>query len=229
MTLAGFDIPLYDICAFVVFALCWSAYIIFIDLSRWSNRTLATSVNMYRMRWMKRLVDRENRVADTTLTTNLMRSVSFLASTSILILGGLFALFGTIDQSYLILKQLPFATNSSKLLFEIKILILSLIFVYAFFQFTWSFRQFNYFNILFGAAPDFNESEQVKRLWVKRAARLLDLAGHSFGSGLRAYYFALAMLAWFFSTTAFIIATLLVVAVQYRREFHSKTYKTLAE
>ena len=59
------------------------------------------------------------------------------------------------------------------------------------------------------------------------AARLNALAANSFNRGLRAYYFALAMMIWFFHAGAFVAATAAVVAVLYRREFRSKTLKAL--
>jgi uncharacterized membrane protein len=46
--------------------------------------------------------------------------------------------------------------------------------------------------------------------------------------GLRTYYFSLALLVWFIHPVAFMITTTWVVAVLYRREFHSKTLKALA-
>jgi len=45
---------------------------------------------------------------------------------------------------------------------------------------------------------------------------------------LRAYYFALAELSWFFHPALFMLTTAWVVSVLYRREFHSKALKILA-
>ncbi len=45
---------------------------------------------------------------------------------------------------------------------------------------------------------------------------------------MRAYYFALAELSWFFHPWAFVVATAWVVLVLYRREFHSKALEILS-
>jgi uncharacterized membrane protein len=47
-------------------------------------------------------------------------------------------------------------------------------------------------------------------------------AGRHFNSGLRALFFVLAYLGWFASPYVMIVATLLVFALLYRRQFHSE-------
>ena len=61
------------------------------------------------------------------------------------------------------------------------------------------------------------------------AARVIDLAGMSYNHGLRAYYFALSVLAWFINPYLFILASSFVVAVLYRREFKSRSLKALLQ
>ena len=48
-----------------------------------------------------------------------------------------------------------------------------------------------------------------------------------FNDGIRAYYFALAELSWFFHPWALMLSTAWVVLVLYRREFHSKALAIL--
>jgi uncharacterized membrane protein len=47
--------------------------------------------------------------------------------------------------------------------------------------------------------------------------------------GLRAYYFGLALLAWFIGPIYLAISAVWVVAVLYRRDFRSVILKTLSE
>jgi uncharacterized membrane protein len=222
-------IPLEDMVALAVFVLAWIAFSVFSGHDRWSTRNLTSAINLHRMRWMRRLVERQMRMADAGLVANLMRSVSFFASTSIIIVGALLALFGSLDRSLSIISELPFAASPDRPLFEFKLGAMIVVFIYAFFQFTWSLRQFNYFSIMIGGAPETASVEATKAAWAKQAARLSDLAARSFNEGLRAYYFALAMLGWFISPWLFMAASLLVVAVQYRREFMSRTLHALRD
>ncbi len=62
----------------------------------------------------------------------------------------------------------------------------------------------------------------------RKHASLNTLAGDEFNRGIRAYYFGFAALAWFVSPAVFIGATLLILAVLYRRDFRSQTLATLA-
>ena len=64
-------------------------------------------------------------------------------------------------------------------------------------------------------------------MFAEHAARLNALAANSFNRGLRAYYFALALMTWFIHPAGMVAATVAVVAVLYRREFRSKTLKAL--
>jgi uncharacterized membrane protein len=47
------------------------------------------------------------------------------------------------------------------------------------------------------------------------------LAAETFNDGLRAYYFSFAVMGWFFSPLAFVLTSVLIVAILYNREFRS--------
>ncbi len=61
-----------------------------------------------------------------------------------------------------------------------------------------------------------------------RGGRLISNAGRHFNMGLRAYYFGLAAITWFFHPLFFMAVTMLVVMVIYRREFHSRAVGNLS-
>jgi uncharacterized membrane protein len=222
-------IPLLDIVAFGVFLALWIGYTALAEHRTLLGRSLSAVMMRHRRAWMRAFCDRENRVADGTFVAALMRSVSFFASTSILVLGGLVALMGAGEHAFAVYKGLPFAGDSGLEAFELKVLLLALVFVYAFFQFTWSLRQFNYCCIIMGAAPPANAEDSAKDAFATQAARLQSLAANSFNRGLRAHYFALAMILWFVNTWAFLAAGALVIGILYRREFRSKSLSTLAD
>lgn len=225
------DLPmaLPDIGAFAAFLLMWIGYTFVAEHRAVAEKSLAAVMGRHRFVWMRAMCDRESRVGDTNLIGNLMRSVSFFASATVLILGALVAVIGSGDRVYAVYRELPFADASGLGGFEVKLVLLACLFVYAFFQITWSLRQFNYSCVLMGSAPNVDAAPAQKDEFSKHAARLQALAANSFNRGLRAYYFALAMLAWFIGPEAFISATAIVVAVMYRREFRSKTVKGLRD
>ena len=60
-----------------------------------------------------------------------------------------------------------------------------------------------------------------------QGAALVGMAAESFNDGVRAYYFAFAVIAWFVSPVAFAVGVALVVAVLYLREFRSQVLTVL--
>lgn len=219
-----------DMLAFGWFVLCWVGYTAYADHFKKERMTLFSAMRDKREMWMRQMLLRENRVVDVNIMATLMRSVSLFASTTIFILAGLMAILGASDKAQALLGDLPFAVTASQTLWEIKILLLLVIFVYAFFKFAWALRQFNYCIVLIGAAPPLEQATQPHALsFATEAAEVITLSVHNFNRGLRAYYFGLATLSWFLHPVFFAVATLWVVGVLYRREFLSKTLAHLGK
>jgi uncharacterized membrane protein len=78
---------------------------------------------------------RDVRVVDAIVVQNLSTSPSFFASTTLLIVGGLLALLGSSEQTSALVSELPFAVRTSRLVLDLKLLLLTGVFVYAFFRF----------------------------------------------------------------------------------------------
>ncbi|MCB1801941.1 MAG: DUF599 family protein [Gammaproteobacteria bacterium] len=221
---------LLDLLALTWFLTCWVGYTRYAKHRSATEICLASVMHMYRREWMLQMMYRENRMSDMSAVSTLERNVSFFASSALLILAGILTLFSYIDQAIVLFNDLPLATEQTRLQWEGKVLLLVVIFVYAFFKFTWSLRQVGFAAVLIGAAPNANQSdisETEVREASERAARVVSMAAHHFNFGLRSYYFAIAVLAWFVSPWLFVAAASLVVFVLYRREFHSSALSTL--
>lgn len=217
-----------DVLALLWFLACWAGYGLFAEWHGSHGGSLMARMHEYRVLWMRRMLERENRIFDSQIVTTLMGSVSFFASTTIFIIAGLIAVFGARDQVLAILRELPFATDTPPLLWDIKLALLLVLFVFAFFKFTWALRHFNYCAIVLGAAPiEGRQSDEAIR-FAERAARMASSAANHFNSGVRAYYFGLAALSWFVQPWLFIAVTAWVVWVLYRREFRSRLLRTLS-
>lgn len=216
-----------DVAALVVFFACWAGYTAVVDrVPRIQRRSVIAAMDEHRRRWMIALLNRENRISDTAIIGNLMNSTGFLANTSIFILAGLVALLGSPDLGRRVLAALPFAEAPvSDIAWEMRIALLVLIFVRAFFELTWALRQFNYCSIVIGGigmGADFTPQAEM-------AAKVANRAARHFNTGLRAYYFGLAALAWIIHPVALIIASLLVLRELHRREFRSVVRDALAD
>jgi uncharacterized membrane protein len=102
------------------------------------------------------------------------------------------------------------------------------VFVYAFFRFTWSMRQYTFGALLIASAPEAKQfdalgeaGDALRKAFADRAGRVVGLAAETFNDGLRAYYFAFAAIGWFFSPLVFMIGTFGVITILYQREFRS--------
>jgi uncharacterized membrane protein len=223
-------LPLQDWAAIVWFFGAWLVYAIFARQQTAEHKSLLALTNKYRREWMIQVTAREVRVVDGVVLQNLSTSPSFFASTTILIIGGLLAVLGTTDKAAELVREIPFAARTSALVFDIKLLLLIGVFIYAFFRFSWSLRQYTFGALMVASAPDyrvFERGEASRDEFAERAGRLVGMAAETFNDGVRAYYMAFAVIGWFFSPLAFAIATAVVVFVLYQREFHSEVLEVL--
>ena len=211
------------------FLVCFKGYMFYSRKRSFDTACLASMLHMYRKEWMKRMLTRDVRIADTTAIANLERGVSFFASTTMLILAGLMTVLGSTQQAIDVVADIPFAYPATRGEWELKILLMIALFVYAFFKFTWSLRQYGFVSIMIGGAPHPEEhpSEQQVNAHASRVAKMTSMAANNFNLGLRTYYFCLAVLGWFISPWIFMALSTGVVFILYRREFKSSTLKTL--
>lgn len=224
------EISLLNWAALLWFVLLWLGYARFAHFkAKRSDKNLSAVMNSLRHRWMAQLLKREVRIPDAALIANLERNVTFLASTSMLILAGLLTSLAATDQIQTVLLDVPFYAESSPLLMHFKQFVLIIIYAYAFFTFSWSMRQYGFATVVIGAAPmvEDNIDEEHRVCFVRVSAKVIDLAAHTYNYGLRAFYFSLSVLAWFINDWLFIFASTLIVIVLYMREFHSRPLREL--
>ena len=217
----------HDVVAVGLFLAAWVGYARF---ALWHGRrvpSLQGVLDTLRNTWAARMVERDNRMVDINIVRNLTRSSQFFASTTLLILGALIALLGYVQRAVDVVSELPFAVEASHRLWELKILLLVAIFVYSFFKFSWSIRQFGFCSIVVGATPESSADPQQCANEVANLSLIVSFASGNFNQGLRSYYFAMAALAWFVHPWLMIATTLWVVWVLYAREFRSRTLDVL--
>ena len=216
--------------AFEWFLTCWVGYTLYAKRRAMDTECLSALLFSYRVDWMKSLMHRENRISDLALLNNLVQMVNLLASTNIFILAGAVTVLYSSEHVMELLAHHAFVAPTSVEEVQFKLLVLVIIFVYAFFRFTWAMRQHTFVSILIGAAPyvaagtPLTEDEEEFAL---QLARISDRAGHEFNYGLRSYYFALSLLTWFISPWLLMPTCTLVMIVLYLREFRSRALKFL--
>lgn len=216
-----------DAAALGLFVAVWTGYQWYADYRDTARPRLGKAMERFVREWAERMVERDNRMVDVNVLRNLTRSSQFFASTTMLILGALVALMGYAERAASVVAELPFAQQVSLRLWELKILVLLLIFVYAFFKFSWSIRQFGFCSILVGATRKPTPDIEPHAAHIHRVATVTAFANRNFNHGLRAYYFGVAALSWFLHPVLMIAITLAVVYVLHQREFRSQTLDLL--
>ncbi|HVG82024.1 MAG TPA: DUF599 family protein [Methylomirabilota bacterium] len=224
-----FDLTTLDWVALAFFATVWFGYGLLMDRLAHGG-TLNQRLRAIRRTWMGEMLRRENRMADSALLGHLIHSVSFFASATLLVVAALSGAFGALDTLHAALSELAITgAPISRRALEARLLLLLVIFVYAFFKFTWAIRQYNYCCALIGAAPPASEpiAPERRAALTRQAAEVLSVAVATFNGGLRAYYFALAALGWFVHPLVFIGTVLWIVLVLLRRQFFSHTLRSV--
>ena len=223
------DLTTADLIAIAWFFACVFGYSLATRYGPLANTGLVRATNMRRLDWMQNMARRENRMVDVQVIAALSRGNGFFASTAILVTGALAALFGVADHVQTILRDFPYLAPMTRAVWEIKVIFLMAIFIYAFFKFAWAFRLSHYTAIMVGATPI--ATEEVEQDCLDRAARAAQLAGiagaHA-NAGLRAYYFGMAGLGWFIHPVVFVAAVTMVIIVLYRREYHSRALRIIS-
>ncbi len=222
--------PWYDWLALAWFIAVWWGYAWYSRAASARGQTLLAITNRWRRAWLFQATQRDPRVVDGVIVQSLSSSPSFFASTTIIIIGGLLALLGTTDKAAEVVRELPFAARTTMLQFDLKLVLLLVIFTFSFFRFTWSIRQYTFAALMLGAMPppgEFAAGHKDREAVADQGAALVGMAAESFNDGVRAYYFAFAVIAWFVSPVAFAVGVALVVAVLYLREFRSQVLTVL--
>jgi len=222
-------LTVWDWLALAWFIGVWIGYSVVIENTAKGRSGLNALMNGYRDAWMENMLGREVRIVDSQVTAALQNGTAFFASTSLIAIGGALSLLHSTEQALDILSKLPFTVVQSPELWELKAIGLCIIFVYAFFKFAWSYRLFNYFAIMVGAAPPpAAKSTSEAQAFAHRASKLCADAGRHFNRGQRAFFFALGYLGWFLGPLELALTTTGIVIVMWRRQFNSESRKAFA-
>jgi uncharacterized membrane protein len=209
-----------DLLALVLFFVGVVAYGRFAD--HYGQQFLNARMRDLRGRWMRRYLERDDRVIDSILTGHSINSIALFCSATLLIVVALLGVLTNVDEAYRVSITSTFVSHTTVELFQVKLIGLACVFIYGFYRFTWALLQYNYFLALIGSAT-FKEHLKHDRI-VQVADQLsivLNSAVTSFHSGFRTYYYALAWVGWFFHPLVFIAAICFVNFVLVYRQIAS--------
>jgi|SRR5262245_21675719 len=218
-----------DIIALGFFVVAWVGYAYMTERSAISRTGLNARMNGYRVAWMRRMLGRDQRMVDTQILAALHNGTAFFATTSLFAIGGALTIMRSSGEMAAIAADLPVGIETTRRLWEVKAIGITVIFVYAFFKFAWSYRLYNYVAILLGATPPPAEKDTPEaEAHVLRTAGLFTTAGRHFNRGQRAFFFALGYLGWFAGPLVLIATTTIVVVVMWWRQYRSDSLRAVA-
>ena len=222
-------VSILDLIALSGFIGAWLGYSVLVEWTRHGRESLNARMNRYRETWMRRMLAREMRMVDMQIMAALQNGTAFFASTSLLAIGGSLSVLRSTDEMVAVISELPFGIHTTRPMWEAKAMGLTLILVYAFFKFAWSYRLYNYVAILLGGMPFASEKDTSEaENYVRRTSRLFAAAGRHFNRGQRSFFFALGYLGWFLGPIVLMLTTLATVVVMWRRQFASDSYQAVA-
>lgn len=217
-----------DLTALAVFLSAWIGYEAFGAWSTRRGRNLPARMQVWRERWMESAAGRDNRILDVQILQSLTGNSAFLASTAIFVIGGLAATLGASSNVVAVLNGFDYFAPTSQNRFGLKVALMMLIFMHAFFRLAWSMRLHNNAGVVLGSIPQPGPDHPSMVLGRARvAARLVTLAARHYNGGMHSYYFGLAACGWFLHPLALVAATAWVVGTLYRREFRSRAHVAL--
>lgn len=220
-------VPPLDLAALALMALVWFALGWRIETTTSAKPSVTVLMAEYRREWMRQFVTRQPRIYDASVLATLRQSTNWLASTTLLALGGVLAMIGNPEQLRAVAQDLAPGASSPQAV-ETRLLLTVLFLAHGFLKFLWSNRLFGYAAIMMSAVPN-DVADPLAFPRARQSAEINIRAAFNFNRGLRATYFALASLSWLLGAWALIAATLVVGWLVWSREFTSHSRAVLLD
>lgn len=224
LLLTGFD--LLDVVALLVFWVLWLSTTWRIEQTSTKRPSVHVLMTRHRHRWMEEMAARDVRIFDSAILNSIQQSTAFFGSTTLLVIGGIFAMLG--KPELLLSAGEGILPDSSLQTLQTELLMVLGIASFAFLKFVWSNRLFSYCAIVMASMPNDGSTPEAKRT-ATRAAHLNTFAARSFNRGLRGIYYALTAMAWLLGPEALIVASIVTTGVLIRREFFSRSRAALVD
>jgi uncharacterized membrane protein len=203
-----------------IFLFAWWLLSWLIDASPWHHHTLSAAMKAQRREWMRQMAARQVRLVDANIITGLQQATSFFASTALLAIGAGFGLLTASDTIIRAFEDSFVHLEINRAAFYVKTAGLMALYAYAFFKFGWAYRLFNYSAVMLAATPEAGMDGADEA--AGQVAEMNIAAAGQFTHGLRAFFLAIAVLAWFIAPWMFVAATLVIAAALLNRQFNSQ-------
>ena len=224
MTLPA-DLTQFHLFAYGLLFAAWWLYSPILKL--FGKGTLNAQLCIVRLRWMRSLTQRANKPFDAILLGQIVSSVAFFGSASLIVLAALLGTLASVNSVHSLLSNLHFFAPMSLELLTINLAIVVIILGISFFSFTYALRKLIYMIALAGGLPDHTEETPEVLAQIEATATVLTEAVRSFNNGIRGYYYAVAALFIMLGPIACIMATCTVIALLFFRQTMTPTARAI--
>lgn len=181
-------------------------------LSKDPGYTVQRVNNLVRSAWVEEIMRRRDGILAVQTLRNSMMAAVFLASTAVLMIIGVLTLSEQGDKLRTTWQALDVFGVASARLWLIKMLLLLVDLLVAFFSFAMAIRLFHHVGYMINAP----QSEDLVATNPAHVSAHLNRAGHFYSVGMRAYYYTVPLLLWLFGPHFMFAGTLgLVVSLYY--------------
>lgn len=161
--------------------------------------------------WVEEIMQKGRDILAVQTLRNWTMAASFLASTAILIALAILNVALTAEKSTEISHLLNFFGSKSEGVRLIKLLVLSVDFFFAFFNFTLAIRYYNHVGFMINVPTG-----QESLVDLKYVVETLNLGAAHYTLGMRGYYLAIPLTLWLFGPTWLLAGSIILAAVLYR-------------
>jgi uncharacterized membrane protein len=165
-----------------------------------------------RTAWVENIMRNGKDILAVQTLRNSTMAATFLSSTSILLIMGVLSLSGQGDKLNSTWHLLNIIGSTHPELWLVKVLLMLLDLLVAFFSFAMSIRIYNHVGYLLNVPLEMSH----KSISPRYVAIQLNYAGHYYSVGMRAYYFLVPLVFWLFGPHLMLLSTLLLIFMLYR-------------
>ncbi|HEU0187600.1 MAG TPA: DUF599 domain-containing protein [Gallionellaceae bacterium] len=204
-----------DVSSFALSVLLLVAYYAYVAYRTRRNPTFTVqAVNMIaRAEWVDSIMrDPGKEVLAVQTLRNSTMAATFLASTSVLLIVGVLTLSAQGDKMEGTWHTLNIVGSARTELWLVKLLIMLLDLLVAFFSFSMAVRVFNHVGYMINVPL----KRGHRMLQPEHVATHLNRAGTFYSIGMRAYYFCVPMVFWLFGPHLMLLATVALIIALYR-------------
>lgn len=191
-----------DIAGLAIFFLCSVVYhsSYYFVMKRYPQYTVKTRINIYRRAWISYILKKKDYILAVQQARDLITINTFLASASLIFIGVILNLLVNAD-------KVRGLSSISAELFEVKIILIVIVYSFSFFSFLSSLRNLRIFTMLIPTpAPVIKEYSGVEA--IEYFTRKVNKASSSYTLGSRSLYYSIPVFLWLVNTWLFILATL---------------------